>query len=253
MDQFDDNWFAEDSFWEQTYPFMFPESRFWAGSESIPKIASLTGKTSGEVLDLACGPGRTAIPFALAGYQVTGVDRTEFLLKQGKIRAAALGASVEWVHRDMREFIRPASFDLAVNLFTSFGYFDDANDNKLVLQNVFASLRPDGVFVIDHLGKELLASRLQATTSEQLPDGTILFQQAQVIDDWSRVSCDWTILKEGRATPFRVCHWLYSGQELRDLLRSAGFKEVSLFGSLDQSPYDTKSQRLIAVAKKSTT
>lgn len=250
MDRFDKAWFAEDSFWEHTYPFMFPESRFIAGAESVSKIASLTKVTSGSVLDLACGPGRTAIPFALAGYHVTGVDRTEFLLQKGRELAAKQSADLEWIQRDMREFIRLNSFDLVVNLFTSFGYFDDAEDNRLVLQNAFGSLKPGGVFVIDHLGKELLASRLQSTLSEQSSDGSALFQQIQVIDDWSRVACDWTLVMGENARTFRVCHWLYSGQELRDLLRGVGFQDISLFGSWDQTPYDAKAQRLIAVARK---
>ena len=167
------------------FPFMFPEASFTAAAENVSKITTLAGINSGSVLDLACGPGRYAIPFALAGFTVTGVDRTRFLLDHARDRATAAGADVHWVEQDMGDFVRPAAFDLAINVFTSFGYFDDAAENRRVLENVLASLKPDGTFVFDHLGKEFLAARYQPTRSESLPGGAILIHRTEIIDDWS--------------------------------------------------------------------
>ena len=144
------------------FPFMFPETSFTAAADNVPKIAALTGVSGGNVLDLACGPGRYAIPLAQAGYVVTGVDRTRFLLKIARERAGRAAANVEWVEQDMREFLRPAAFDLALNVFTSFGYFEDQAENRRVLENIFASLKPGGAFVFDHLGKEVLAAQICA-------------------------------------------------------------------------------------------
>jgi SAM-dependent methyltransferase len=126
------------------FPFMFPESSFGTAAENVSKIAALSGVSTGNVLDLACGPGRYAIPLAQAGYVVTAVDRTPFLLDSARQRATRLGANIEWVEQDMREFVRPAAFDLALNVFTSFGYFDDEAENRRVLENVYASLKPGG-------------------------------------------------------------------------------------------------------------
>ena len=64
------------------------------------------------------------------------------------------GAAVEWVLDDMREFRRPAAFDLACNLFTSFGYFEREEDNLRVLRNVWQNLRDGGTLVMDMVGKE---------------------------------------------------------------------------------------------------
>jgi len=49
--------------------------------------------------------------------------------------------AIELVQADMRGFVRPEGFDLALSLFTSFGYFDDAEDDLRVLRNVHRSLR----------------------------------------------------------------------------------------------------------------
>ena len=108
MDSEDGNWFESESFWTAMFPCMFPETSFTAAADNVPKIAALAGVSSGNVLDLACGPGRYAIPLAQAGYVVTGVDRTRFLLKIARERAGRAAANVEWVEQDMREFLRPA-------------------------------------------------------------------------------------------------------------------------------------------------
>jgi SAM-dependent methyltransferase len=243
-------WFEAESFWTRMFPFMFPETSFVSAAENVAKIAALTGVSGGGVLDLACGPGRYAIPLALAGSIVTGVDRTRFLLDKARERAAQFSANVEWVEQDMREFVRPAAFDLALNVFTSFGYFDDAAENRRVLENVYASLKPGGTFVFDHLGKEILAARYQPTRSEASPDGTVLVHRVSVIDDWSRIDAEWILLEGSRSSTFRIRHWIYSGREIRELLASVGFTDISLYGTFEGTPYDSQAQRLIATARK---
>lgn len=89
------NWFTDETFWESTYPFMFPEARFAASAESISKLLELAGTApDAHVLDLACGPGRFAVPLAQIGDSVTGVDRSPFLLGKAREYASRTGAQV---------------------------------------------------------------------------------------------------------------------------------------------------------------
>lgn len=250
MDPAAERWFEDESFWKRTFPLMFPETSFTAARENIPKIMALTGLATGAALDLACGPGRYAIPLAQAGFDVTAVDLTGFLLDKARERAAREGARVEWVQQDMREFVRPAAFDLVLNVFTSFGYFDDEAQNRRVLENIHASLKAGGMFVFDHLGKEVLAPRFQPTRSESLPDGRVLIHRTKIIDDWSRIDDEWIMLEHGKATSHRIRHWIYSGREIRDLFASVGFADIKLYGDFDGTPYGPEGQRLIAVARK---
>ncbi len=125
------DWFADDTFWIASYPFMFPDASFALAAEDVTKIVALSGCEGTTVLDQCCGPGRYAIPLAKHGYMVTGVDRTPFLLDKAQAYAAAEQVEVEWVVEDMRRFTRPTTFDLALNLYTSFGYFDDLSLLKI--------------------------------------------------------------------------------------------------------------------------
>ncbi len=188
MNRAPSDWYADEAFWVETYAYMFPEPRFEAAADEVLKLIELTGCESGAVLDLGCGPGRHAIPFAKRGFAVTGVDRTPWLLEKARARATAERADVEFVLEDMRRFERPARFDLAISMLTSFGYFDDPAENLAVLRSVHTSLKPGGAFVLDTMGKEIIARIFEATASEELEGGGILVQRRTVIDD---IGAEW--------------------------------------------------------------
>ena len=243
-------WFDDDAFWRDCYQFMFPEKRFAEARELVGKALALAKPPGRCVLDLCCGPGRWAIPLAQRGLSVTGVDRTRFLLDTAKRKARAVQVKIEWVQADMRDFVRPVSFDLALSLFTSFGYFDDKQEDLGVLRNVLASLKPAGVFLMDMMGKEILARIFQPTTSEVLPDGNRFVERHQILDGWTRVRNEWMLIRPGRVKTFRFHHTIYSGQELRDRLDAAGFADVKLYGNWNGDEYGPTAQRLIAVVRK---
>jgi SAM-dependent methyltransferase len=245
-------WSDDDAYWTATYPFMFPESRFVQAATGLPKLLALVGCSEGTVLDLCCGPGRHAVPLARIGFKVTAVDRTSFLLDKAKAYAAAANAApnIEWVQADMRDFLRPNAFNLALSMFTSFGYFEDLDDNRKVLRNVFASLTSGGVLLMDVMGKETLAKNFRPTHSDMLPNGDLLVERTQVVEDWSKVQGEWTIIKAGHVQTFQIRLWCFSARELKDLLHSAGFSRVSVFGDADGKPYGPDARRLMAVAWK---
>ena len=188
---------------------------------------------------------------AKEGFRVTGVDLSPFLLEKAAGLAQAEGVDVEWVRADMRHFLRPAAFDLAISVFTSFGYFDDKQDDLAVLRNIHRSLREGGALVMELMGKEILARGFLPTTSEELADGRLLVQRREIYEDWTRIRNQWTLIEGDKAATFRFHHTVYSGQELRDRLLDAGFSDVKIFGGLDGCEYGLNARRLVAVARKS--
>ncbi|MGE5323614.1 MAG: class I SAM-dependent methyltransferase [Actinomycetota bacterium] len=229
---------------------MFSAERFAAAKDEVTNILTLARCTAGRVLDLCCGPGRHSVEFAHRGFTVTGVDRSPFLLEIARRRGSEAGASVEWVSEDMRQFVRPDSFDLACNIFTSFGYFKNEQDDLAVLRNIHASLKDGGVVVMELLGKERLARVWQNSSCDDLPDGSVLLQRRRLRDDWTRILSEWTLIKDGQARTFSFEHTIYSGRELKDRLLSCGFQTVQLYGSLAGALYDQDAARLVAVARK---
>ena len=243
-------WFKDESFWKETFNFLFPETIFADSEEQIENVLKLIDLDVSSVLDLCCGPGRCSIVLAKKGFSVTGVDLSSYLLDKAIERSKAEKLKIEWILEDMRKHVRPVSYDLVLNMFTSFGYFDDKNDDLIVLKNVFASLKPGGAFLIDVMGKERFAKIFQPTISNVLDDGTMIVQRPEIYDNWTRVKNDWTIIKGDHAKTFTFQHTIYSGQELMDRMEQSGFKNIRLYGSLDGAAYDSNAQRLVIVGFK---
>ncbi len=73
-------WFDDDAFWRELYPFMFPEKRLAGAIREVDQVLELTKPKGKLALDLCCGPGRCSVALARRGFFVTGVDRTRYLL-----------------------------------------------------------------------------------------------------------------------------------------------------------------------------
>lgn len=244
-------WHDDDSFWRDWRPMMFTPERWTRAPEEVGQILKLLKvKPGARILDLCCGPGRHSLELARRGFRVTGVDRTTFYLRDARRLARKEKLDVEFVLADMRRFRRPRAFDAVVNMFTAFGYFKRQADDLRVLKNLFASLRPGGVLLLELIGKERIAKIFNPRTWQRMPDGTIVLEERWLEDDFGWIENVWTMIRKGRTRAHKVAHRLYSGVELRNLLKQAGFARVKVFGNLDGSPYNQDAQRLVLVARK---
>lgn len=239
-------WFENEEFWRSFYPWMFSERRFQAAPVEVDRVVALAGVREGAVVDVCCGPARHSLLLAQKGFRVTGVDRSSFLLSKAKERAA--GMEIEFVQSDVRDFLRPGAFDLALSLFTSFGYFETRQEDLALLCNIRANLKAGGVFVIDVMGRERVARMPARVSWEESPDGDIFVDRAEILPGWMKVRAHWLLIQGERARRFEFDLNLYSGQELTGALEEAGFTEVRIFGSLAGTPYDATATRLVARA-----
>ena len=243
-------WHEQDAFWEKWAPIIFHERRWEKTAEEVANIISLLniGEAT-SVLDLCCGPGRHSLELARQGFSVTAVDRTKMYLERARKQAETEGLKIEFIQDDMRQFCRPSAFDVAINLFTSIGYFEDTNDDKQVAANVYHSLKEKGVFLIDIMGKEVLARIFRERDWYEL-DNTMVLEERKVCANWSWIENRWLMIKDGKMDEWKVSHRLYSATELAALLSDCGFKAIDVYGDLTGTPYDHTAKRLVLVAHK---
>jgi SAM-dependent methyltransferase len=210
--------------------------------------ARLAGcEPGGDLLDVPCGFGRHAVPLARAGYRVVGVDRSETLLAEARGRAGG----ARWpklVHADYRRLpFADASFDAAVNLFTSLGYLGDEEDAK-VLCEIGRVLRPGGRLVIETMHRDRLVRDFREQDWRLLGEGRLLLER-RTFDAGAGVAQSTQTLIEGtgrrdsRSFSVRV----YTATELVVMLTRAGFADVRCHGDLEGSPFATDT-RLVLVA-----
>jgi SAM-dependent methyltransferase len=244
------SWYEQDGFWEEFAPALFTNERMLSARQEVEQILSLLKLQPGtSICDLCCGPGRHSLELGRLGFSVTGVDRTSLYLEDAKKKADEQGLNIRFVQEDMRRFCETNAFDAVINVFTSFGFFEEAADDKRVLENVYKSLKDGGKFLIDIMGKEVLARIFQEKRWRE-EDGIIILEEAKVSEDWSSVDCRWIIIRDDRRDEYRFSLRLYSAAELGELLKNCGFGRVEVFGDLSGSAYDKSAKRLVVVAHK---
>lgn len=245
-------WYEEDDFWKLMRPYLFADLKWErAEDEAMAIIEYVDLQPGSSVLDLPCGTGRHALAFARRDMEVTAVDRTSLYVDEVRVRADEAGLDLQTHVSDMRQFKSPSSFDLALNLFTSFGYFDDEDQNQRVLQVYFDSLKSGGMLVMEMAGKELVARDFRPRDWRDFDDGTLLLEEREIGPDWSSITNRWTlVLADGARHQYTFSHRLYAGSELRKMLDHVGFIDIDIFGDFDGAPYDDDASRLIAFARK---
>lgn len=244
-------WHDNAEFWAGTGPYIFRELIRGKSAWEVERLVELLGlKPGAEILDMPCGVGRHSIELAKRGFKVTGVDRTKLYLAECRDTAAKLGVSVEWVEGDMREFRRPVAFDAVINMFTSFGYFEDEKEDWKVAAGMFESLRVGGWVLFEMMGKEILSRTFRASDWHEEPDGTIVLEQRSLSRDWSWIENRWVFTKDGKTKEMTFAHRLYDGPQLCSLLEETGFVGVRAYGSLAGAAYDDDAERLVVVGRK---
>lgn len=213
--------------------------------EAIWRLLELRPGT--ELLDLACGHGRIANQLAARGVRVTGLDATPLFLTRARQDATAHGLAVEYVDGDMRSLPWPEGrFDRVLNWFTSFGYFED-DDNRRVLQEVRRVLRHDGMLVIENNNlPELLPRWLPSVVVER--DGNLMIDRSSFDPVSGRTTTQRTIVRDGRLRRFHFSVRVFIAAELGDWLRTAGFRTVDFVDQAGE-PLTASSRRMVTIAR----
>ncbi|MDP4231468.1 MAG: class I SAM-dependent methyltransferase, partial [Bacteroidota bacterium] len=161
----------EDWFADERYLALYLHRNTAEAERALDLIERTTGiGKDAAILDLACGAGRHSISLAKRGYTtITGIDLSPTLIAEAKKNAVAEGVAVRFELQDMRSFT--GSYDLVMNLFTSFGYFPDDAENEAVICRVGACLKASGYFVIDFLNAEIVRRDLVTHDEKTIASG----------------------------------------------------------------------------------
>lgn len=247
--------FQSERFFREAWPTISPvlESADDA-AHAVRWIVARAGlKPGARVLDAPCGFGRHAVEFARLGFTVTGVDFNETELARAREAAARAGVTLTLVCQDMRDMEFASEFDLAVNLFSSIGYFSDDED-RLLIDRFWHALVPGGVFVLDTRNRDQAVRSLPPEERRRLEGWTLRIENA-FDPATSRWKARWW-RHEGDAdeTPGTLIGEseirLYAAHELRAMLRPERWSRVDLYGGLDGTPFSLDAPRLVLVARK---
>lgn len=243
----------DEQLWTRAQDLVFTRDRLRDAASEAESVVRLAGVPSGgRILDAPCGPGRHALALAASGYEVTGVDRCQTFIAMARDAATRAGATAVFQVGDMRQPVSAQPFDAVLNLFTSFGYFDDPKDDLAVLTAARSALRPAGVFVLDLTTHE----QLTRTAWPRRREGKIASGRFVETDDYDEQS-GWlnktvAFPEVGSEADLKFRRRIYSIPSLRELLHGAGFDGVAVFGALDGRRFDGAADRSVLIAHAAT-
>lgn len=195
-------------------------------------------------LDLASGPGRHSLAMARHGLKVTGVDLSPTLLQHSRAEAAAAGLQIDFRQADMRRIAFRDEFDLVAQLFTSFGYFESADEDMRVLEAVRRALRPGGWYALDLMNDRYLRDHLVPRSYREL-DGERIIEERWLSD--GRVNKRISIEHGNDPLHFTESVHLFEKKEIEEMLREAKLEPAFWFGDYDGSAFDPESSRRMLV------
>jgi SAM-dependent methyltransferase len=233
-----ESWFGEE------YIALYPHRDEEEARTVAEMIAQRVGlPRTAHVLDLACGAGRHQRELCDHWWTV-GLDLSPALLRvaRSEDREAPL------VRADMRHLpFGSGKFDMVVNLFTSFGYFRDDQQHRIVLDEVARVTRTGGWFVLDYLNAPQVRETLVPFDRQQM-GSRVIDQEREISHDGRYVRKTITLLDEDRTFVERVR--LFEPDELEELLTMTGFDVDEVIGSYDGRPLERSSERAIFFARR---
>lgn len=184
-----------------------------------------------EILDIGCGDGAHCVALAKKGYRVTGLDLSRSLLERALVDANKAGVSVRFIEADMRELNFERKFDAVICLNSTFGYFDDA-ENLRVLRAMSRALKPRGQMILDVVNRDWVVSsvprRMWWEARERMVLEEIRFEHIN-----SRLQVQRSILREGYPNWEQHLQMrAYAVHEMPSLLHVTGMRATSVTGDL---------------------
>jgi SAM-dependent methyltransferase len=231
--------------------------------QDAAKIAGLITKTldlprGSKVLDLACGNGRHSVFFAKKGFDVLGIDLSHYLVSEAKKNLktdySKWAKNLRFEIGDMRKIGHKNKFDLVVNLFSSFGYFDSNNENYKVIKSIALSLKEGGYFFFDFLNESYLRKHL-VNYDITKRNRNVIIQVRDIKDNFVTKNILLLRNKHGSDYPeistFHEKIRLFTLADFRKMFTSAGLKIQKTFGDYSGNMFNKhNSQRLIILARK---
>jgi SAM-dependent methyltransferase len=197
--------------------------------------------TKDSILDLACGQGRHSIYLNSLGFEVTGIDLSNNSIQKANENASE---SLKFEVHDMRNTYN-YQFEIALNLFTSLGYFKDEPDNLKVIKTIKSSLKSNGIGVIDFMNSPKVIKNLVAHSTHE-EDHISFSLNRDYTDGFINKSIE--VDDNGQIFKYNEMVRAYNFEDFSSMLSIAGLHLLDCFGSYKLEPYNSNtSDRLILI------
>lgn len=240
-------WYIEA--FEEWYPIVYQHRNDKEAREQVEFVFSeLNIQHNHKILDLCCGYGRHLIFLYSKSSFLVGFDLSVYLLKKAQ---KFLSDKALLVRGDVRYLpFLPESFDIVLNFFTSFGYFDDDKENIRQIEQVSFVLKNKGTFFFDYLNPAQV-EKIKNIETEKTYQSYIIKENRCYDKSKNELRKDVSIylnsqLKKSYIERIKI----YSLDEILEMFTSQNLYIKKIYGNYNKEPYTKESPRLIIVGEK---
>ena len=212
----------------------------------LNKIINHIKLKKGKVLDVACGKGRHAKYLNKIGFNVVGIDLSKNSIDLAKKNE---NEKLKFYVHDMRKVFKENEFNLATNLFTSFGYFEDHKDEQKAINSMAKNLKKEGMLLIDFMNVKKVINLLIPSEKKIIDDINFdikkSFNENYIIKDIEIIDKEINLKFQEKVRTLTLI-------DFNKMLEKANLKIIDLFGDYKLSDFNAlHSDRLIILAIKS--
>ena len=245
------------SMWDQykqfarLYDLLMRDADYDAWAELI---ASELPAAPARVADCACGTGEMTLRLKRRGYEVTGIDVSEDMLRVAMVKARRAGLTVPFVREDMRHIALHKKQDAVIAVCDGVNYLASREAMREFFMSAHDALVPGGVLLFDVSSRYKIENTLGSNTfAEDEGDGAYIWKNYYDPD---------TKLIEMQLTFFertgenynrfveRHIQRAHSRLEIEHALTATGFEDIRVYGGLAMEPAEDKSERLYFSARR---
>lgn len=203
----------------------------------------------GRALELGIGTGRIALPLAARGADVWGLDSSERMVDQ--IRMKPGGGDLSVVIGDFADVDVPARFNLIYVAFNTFFLLHRVTDQIRCFRNVAGRLKPGGAFVIEAMvSDETLYDRGQRVHAHDVQDGRVWLEASRYDRSTQRVVSQQILITEKKIALFPAQLRFTSTTELDLMAELAGLELADRFSGWGKEPFTKHSAAHVSLYRK---
>ncbi len=217
----------------------------------------LGGKPS-KILDLACGPGLYSSRLARLGHGCRGIDFGPASIRYAKERALKEGVEVDYVLEDVRTADYGDDNDLVLFVYGEFNVFKPI-DIKRVLRKAYDSLKEGGLFIAEPNRYETVRREGTSPASWYSSQGGLFSPKPHLClmenfwDQEKHVATTRYFIIDAETSDVTLhasSMVAYTRENLEQILREVGFKDIVLYESLSGGEMDLDENLEVVEARK---
>lgn len=206
------------------------------------------------IIDAACGTGNVSLRLAQIGAKVIGIDNSDDMLQIASAKARAQGLNMPFIAMDISNMQLHKQSDVICCVCDGVNYLHGIKKVESFFISAYSMLKKRGKLIFDISSKYKLEDVLGNNLFfEDYEDLTYFWQnQLNSGENYIDMELCFFIKKDQMYQRFDEQHrqYIYTEQQLTDLLKKCGFNSVVTYDSYNDRPVHNQTQRITFLAEK---